>query len=99
MNDDGLAERGRPVLEDLLGAERLFVPRPSLGGEDFAYFRADADVPSLFLRLGSADPKAAPGTVAPLHSPHVNIDESCIAVGMETMVALVLDRLGATLRS
>ena len=99
VNDEALAERGRPVLEDQLGAERLFTPRPSLGGEDFAYFRDEAGIPSLFLRLGSADPKGAPGTAAPLHSPHVNIDESCIAVGMESMVALILERLGATIAS
>lgn len=96
VNDDALAEEAQAVLSEQIGAERLFTPKPSLGGEDFAYFRAEAGIPSLFLRLGSADPKAAPGTVSPLHSPHVMIDESCVAVGMEIMAAMVLKRLGAT---
>ena len=71
-NDPALAERLRPVLETALGKQNVEKTGPISFSEDFSYF-VDAGVPSLFMRLGGADPAKlaeANRTNVPLPSNH-----------------------------
>ena len=61
-----------------LGKENcIFGGRPTMAGEDFAYF-AKA-VPSAIFKLGCRNEKE--GITAPIHNPRFDIDEGCLSVG------------------
>jgi amidohydrolase len=57
------------------------LPRPSLGGEDFAAYLAHA--PGCLLRLGVAPPGVT--TWPPLHSPRFDLDEGALALGAKIL--------------
>jgi len=67
--------------------ETVAIERPSLGGEDFAFF--GQQVPIAMFRLGSRRPGAADDepTAHALHTPSFDIDPNCLQVGAE-MLAL-----------
>jgi metal-dependent amidase/aminoacylase/carboxypeptidase family protein len=56
-----------------------------MGGEDFAFYLEQ--VPGAMLRLGCA-PTAEPAP--PLHSPHFDIDERCLAIGARVLARAVV---------
>ena len=88
INDPALTARARATFERVLGADHVVTPKPSMAGEDFAYF-AD-EVPGVYFRLGVV----APGTTSgALHTPTFRADDSAIAVGMRAMTSLVVDTL------
>ena len=69
-----------------MGADRFFpVARPSMGGEDFAYYLEK--VPGCFFLIGvePADRDAHP----PLHSDRFDFTDAAMAVGMRMFVELV----------
>ena len=88
MNDPGEVERAFRLGRALLGAENV-APResPSMGGEDFSYFCAEA--PGACYHLGCAAEQPA----APLHSRDFRLDERCLPIGCAMQCALALDRL------
>lgn len=55
----------------------IFGGRPTMAGEDFAYF-AKA-VPSAIFKLGCRNEKK--GITAPIHNPRFDIDEDCLSTG------------------
>ena len=86
LNDpDANALLERAALLDPPAAQVRRIPRPSMGGEDFAFYLEH--VPGAMLRLGCA-PTAA-GT-HPLHSPLFDIDERCLAVGARILARAVV---------
>jgi len=88
INDPALTARARATFERILGADNVVTPKPSMAGEDFAFF-ANA-VPGVYFRLGVV----APGTTSgALHTPTFRADDSAIAVGMRAMATLVADTL------
>jgi amidohydrolase len=88
-NDPNLVEASLPVLRRAAGATNVIqVPR-RMGAEDFSYFARV--VPGLFLRLGCGN--RARGIVAEAHTPEFDIDESCLAVGVNVLSNLALDFL------
>jgi amidohydrolase len=89
INDIELSRESRPILEDVVGAGNLVDLEPTMAGEDFAYF-ANL-VPGFYFRLGIEDPETGSGA---LHTPTFRADDGAIAVGIEVMVALVLEKLG-----
>ena len=69
---------------ELLGSDNVIVePEPSMGSEDFFQF-GETGVEVSMYRLGVGNPGL--GIQAPLHSPHFDIDESALPVGVAVMV-------------
>ncbi len=85
INDPATADYVASVARDVLGADRYFpVPRPSMGGEDFAYYLEH--VPGCFFLVGVVPPgrDAHP----PLHSDQYDFTDAAIAVGMRMFIEL-----------
>ena len=88
MNDPNEVERVFRLGRSLLGAENVSRrEEPSMGGEDFSYFVAEA--PGAFYHLGCASSQPAPT----LHSRDFQLDENCLPIGVAMQCALVLDRM------
>ncbi|NLB83872.1 MAG: amidohydrolase, partial [Synergistaceae bacterium] len=77
MNDPAAAEIARRAAEEIVGAEGVVVPTPSMGGEDFALFLQK--IPGCFLWLGVGNPEI--GAVHPWHSSLFTADESALSIG------------------
>jgi len=88
VNDPALAERVRPLLERTLGAGKVKLVEPTMGGEDFAYFANQ--VPGFYFRLGVVKPGTTSGG---LHTPTFRADDSAVPVGMRVMARLLVDYL------
>jgi amidohydrolase len=88
INDEALAMRMAPTLERVVGAEKVDVLDPVMGGEDFAYFANE--VPGFFFRLGMVAPGEESGGH---HTPTFRADDSSVPVGMRAMSNLLLDYL------
>jgi len=86
VNDSAMADYVAKVARDVLGQERFFpVGRPSMGGEDFAYYLEK--VPGCFFLVG-VEPPGRKG-YPPLHSDRYDFTDEAIAVGMRMFVELV----------
>lgn len=86
QNDTRMTDTLREAAIDLLGEGALdVIPRPSMGGEDFAYYLAD--LPGAMFRLGCGSPEV--GT-APLHSPSFNLDERALLIGAKVLARAVV---------
>jgi amidohydrolase len=81
-NDEALAENFTRYMRErsAIRVERL---RPTMGGEDFAYFAQC--VPGLQIRLGVRNERV--GAIHSGHSPEFRIDEDALPVGVESLVA------------
>lgn len=77
MNDPAAAEIVRRAAEEMVGAEGVVVPTPSMGGEDFALFLQK--IPGCFLWLGVGNPEI--GAVHPWHSSLFTADETALPIG------------------
>lgn len=73
-----------------IGAEKVEYLRPSMGGEDFAYYLQK--VPGSLFRLGCRN--EALGIVHPFHSSRFNIDEDVLPFGVEMFVRIIDEYLG-----
>ena len=86
-NDPALTRLVRHLSELCLGIDNVHeIPRPSMGGEDFAnYLR---QVPGAMIRLGcSVNPESA----APLHSPQFDLDEHSLGIGAKILARSVVE--------
>ena len=89
MNTPGEVERALRLGRAMLGEEHVHVREdPSMGGEDFSYFVAEA--PGAFWHLGCSERLPAP----PLHNRELTPDERCLPIGVAMECALTLDRMG-----
>jgi len=87
INDDFVVDVVRKVAEETLGAENVgFFRHPSLGVEDFAYFAQARK--SCFFNLGCRNEEK--GYTHPLHNACFDLDEECLAVGVEVQVRSLL---------
>jgi hippurate hydrolase len=85
-NDADAADRALGVIGDLLGEEnRLELPNPSMGAEDFAFFLQK--VPGAFIWLGVGE------DVSGLHTPTFAFDEEILPLGSALLTALALESL------
>jgi amidohydrolase len=73
-----------------IGKENVEVLRPSMGGEDFAYYLEK--VPGSFFRLGCRNEEK--GIVHPYHSSLFDIDEEMLPFGVEMFVRIINQYLG-----
>lgn len=88
INDEALSARMAPTLERVVGADRVEVLAPVMGGEDFAYFANE--VPGFFFRLGMVAPGEESGGH---HTPTFRADDASVPIGMRAMSNLLLDYL------
>ena len=90
INDPELTAQMAPTLERIVGANRVVIVEPVMGGEDFSFFANE--VPGFFFRLGMVKPGTESGGH---HTPTFQADDSSVPVGMRVMAHLLLDYLQA----
>ncbi len=78
-NDNQVAEELHQISESILGSENVKILEPVMGSEDFALFTNAR--PGAMFRLGCSNPDK--GLVNGLHSPHFNLDERALEIGVE----------------
>ncbi len=99
LNSAQLVQRLRDVWSNQLGTDRVIdEPTDGMGGEDFAFFTIDPDIPSAFWRVGGTPPevfdRAENGgpPVPSHHSPQFKISpEPAVRAGVESTVIALLD--------
>jgi amidohydrolase len=89
FNDHQLTERAITRARKFLGEENVVLTEPRMGGEDFAFYTRE--VPSCFYRLGTGNPSK--GIDAFIHTPHFDIDEDALKVGIGLMAWNAIDEL------
>ncbi len=87
VNDAGLEARAVAALTGRFGADEIVSHPPQLGAEDFAAF--SRRVPGCYLFLGIRN--EAKGIVNALHTPNFDVDERCLAFGVERFAAMLVD--------
>lgn len=92
LNDPELVSIMRATILDLHGPDAIFdIPRPSMGGEDFAHYVEH--VPCMLLRVGTCN---GPATARPLHDSAFDLDENALPLAAEVIsraLTLVLTKL------
>jgi amidohydrolase len=68
-----------------IGEENVEILKPSMGGEDFAYYLEK--VPGSFFRLGCRNEEK--GIIHPFHSTLFNIDEEVLPFGVEMFIRII----------
>ncbi len=86
INDSALIHRARGVVSWLLGADHVhWIDRPSMGGEDFAFYLSHA--PGAMLRLGCTAPGAS---ALDLHTGAFDMDEKALWRGVALLAGMAL---------
>ena len=86
INDPAMADYVARVARDAFGADRFLpVARPSMGGEDFAYYLQK--VPGCFFFVGVVPPGRE--SYPPLHSDRYDFTDAALGVGMRMFLELV----------
>ena len=75
-------------LRAVVGNAHVQILKPTMGGEDFAYFALE--VPGFFYRLGIHKEGTVTG---PHHSPTFRADDASVPIGMRVMSNVLLDYL------
>jgi amidohydrolase len=94
-NDPALVRRVRPTLARVAGPGKLVSPLPWTGAEDFS--RYQERVPGVFVFLGINPPEVAVADAAPNHSPHFDVDEDALEIGVRALAQLAVDTLTGAL--
>ena len=87
INDETATNVAFGALRGLLGDQQVFEAQPRMGGEDFSYMLQQ--VPGCFMGLGvqGADWDRA----YHVHTPTFRIDESALAIGTASLVAIAIE--------
>ena len=93
INDAGLTQRAVPIFEQLVGKDKVQLIGLQTVAEDFSFFAAQAQVPSLFFWVGITPPDKDPKTAPFNHSPQFYLDESGLITGIRAMLAVTTDLL------
>lgn len=89
INDPAAAALVREAATEVVGADSVVTPPPSMGGEDYAYFLLDR--PGAMFQVGTKNEER--GLVWGHHHPRFDIDEESLAIALETMTVTVLKYL------
>jgi amidohydrolase len=84
INNPVAVRMAKSVLSELVGLNNIVEVKPSMGGEDFAYYLEK--VPGAFLELGTRNVER--GITSPHHNPRFDIDESALKYGSASYAAL-----------
>lgn len=83
-NNEKLNAAAKKIAEEFMGAEKVEETEIRMGAEDFGYY--SQQVPGCFFRLGTGN--KAKGITSGVHTPHFNIDEDAIEIGIGIMAWL-----------
>jgi len=95
INDPEMSKLVASACSKGIGEENVEVLKPSMGGEDFAYYLQR--VPGAFFRLGVRN--ESKGIVHPYHSSLFDIDEEVLPFGVEMFVRIIDQYLGLNMTS
>jgi hippurate hydrolase len=100
-NDTLLAQRLESVFASVFGRENVYRTEPTMGGEDFAYYRLGGAIPSCFFRVGAVNParyeqaRASGEQLPSLHSSRFAPDaEPTLRTALRAMTHAALALLG-----
>ena len=93
VNDPEMSHLVASACAQGIGKENVEFIRPSMGGEDFAYYLQK--VPGSFFRLGCRNEEK--GIVHPFHSSSFDIDEDVLPFGVEMFARIIDQYLGLKL--
>ena len=83
-NDPVFTDIAWKLADDYMGADNVLETEMRMGAEDFGYY--SQQIPGCFFRLGVRNEAA--GIIHNVHTPHFNIDENAIEIGMGMMAWL-----------
>lgn len=78
VNDSELVDFMKSCTREILGENSVHIGRPRMGAEDYSFFCQKW--PGVMLGIGCHDPQK--GFQFPLHSPHFDMDERALDVGV-----------------
>jgi amidohydrolase len=84
-NDASAVRILEEAAESVSGVIARIIPRPSMGGEDFACYLDH--VPGAMFRLGIA---ANDGLIRPLHTPTFDVNEAALPIGVKILARAVI---------
>jgi amidohydrolase len=84
INNAELNEKAKKLGIEFMGSENVEETEMRMGAEDFGYY--SQIIPGCFYRLGTAN--KSKGIVSGVHTPHFNIDEAAIPIGIGMMAWL-----------
>lgn len=79
----------RPILERVLGKDKVVETKPFMGAEDFSYYLKE--IPGAMFWLGVRNAKK--GLTSGIHTAEFDIDEDALDVGVKTGAAILLESL------
>lgn len=88
-NDPALLERMMPTLAWAAGEAKVVEHPLITGAEDFAHF--EQRIPGLYLMLGINEEGVGAGEAPSNHSPHFQVNEDALIVGVRAFVGFALD--------
>ncbi len=89
INDGRLVDHLIDNIVDHCGKEAVYhIPRPSMGGEDFANFQQV--IPGAMIRVGTS---INADTSYPLHDAHFDVDEAAIVPAIELMTRVLISHV------
>jgi amidohydrolase len=89
INDKDMVKMVEEVGRKVVGKRNVIEVQPSMGAEDMAYYLQKAK--GAFYFVGASN--KAKGITAPHHSPHFNIDEDALPIGVEMHIRTALSFL------
>jgi hippurate hydrolase len=82
-NNEQLNEAAKTIAKQYMGEHNVEETEMRMGAEDFGYY--SQQIPGCFFRLGTGN--KAKGITAGVHTPHFNIDEDAIEIGIGIMAS------------
>ena len=89
VNEPKATKLALSVARRLVGEEAIVELKPTMGGEDFAYYLQK--VPGAFIALGTGNPEKK--TDIPHHNPKFDVDEEVLYLGTAFHVAVAYEYL------
>ena len=83
-NNEKLNAAANMIAKEFLSAEKVDETEIRMGAEDFGYY--SQQIPGCFFRLGTGN--KAKGITSGVHTPHFDIDEEAIEIGIGIMACL-----------
>jgi amidohydrolase len=90
MNDETVSEFLFEAASEIIGSDHFVELKPAMVGEDFALF--SQRVPGSIMRLGCTNKERS--LVHKLHSPHFDLDENVLVIGVEIFTEAIKRYIG-----